>query len=306
MKYIYRFALPFLFLLFIACGDVPVNIDQDTYDPKIVIDGYIFPGKTPSGIRISRNYPLNEKIDISDFLLADADVTLKDRQENRVYELGFNPMRMGFGYEGNELLIEYGKSYELQVQAEIDGKDLYTSCITTVPEQGFSIDRQASDLDPRSYDTAVKTNDKFEIAFYTSPTTGSYLVSIVALDASVDTFIEDNVLGLQREDLDDSTDPDEAKYFDYSKNQIQWYETKSGAGSRLSRLDIEWFSTWFYGRYRVIVYAADKNFTDFFLTADAIQEIDGNLLEPEFHIQGDGIGVFGSAIADTTYFEILR
>jgi len=37
-----------------------------------------------------------------------------------------------------------------------------------------------------------------------------------------------------------------------------------------------------------------------------VQEIDGNLHEPAFHIEGDGIGVFGAAVADTAYFEIVR
>ena len=39
---------------------------------------------------------------------------------------------------------------------------------------------------------------------------------------------------------------------------------------------------------------------------DQVKEIDGNYHEPAFHFEGDGIGVFGSAIADTAYFWILR
>ena len=37
-----------------------------------------------------------------------------------------------------------------------------------------------------------------------------------------------------------------------------------------------------------------------------VQEIDGNFHEPVFHIDGDGIGVFGSAVTDTVYFSVTQ
>jgi hypothetical protein len=55
-----------------------------------------------------------------------------------------------------------------------------------------------------------------------------------------------------------------------------------------------------------VVYAFDKNYKDFLITHDQVQEIDGNFHEPEFHFEGDGIGVFGSAIADTVQITVLR
>lgn len=63
---------------------------------------------------------------------------------------------------------------------------------------------------------------------------------------------------------------------------------------------------YFYTRYRIIIYAADRNFRDFQATHEVTQGADGNHHEPAFHIDGDGIGVFGSAVVDTAYFEVLR
>ena len=71
-------------------------------------------------------------------------------------------------------------------------------------------------------------------------------------------------------------------------------------------MKIFWFDLWFYGSYEVIVYAADKNFIDFLRTFDEVQADDGNFNEPAFNIEGDGIGVFGSAIADTVRIVVLR
>ena len=70
-------------------------------------------------------------------------------------------------------------------------------------------------------------------------------------------------------------------------------------------MEILWADTWFFGHYRAILYAGDINFKHYYLTHGNVQDIDGNLNEPKFHINGDGIGVFGSAAVDTVYFEIL-
>ncbi|MDZ7722546.1 MAG: DUF4249 family protein [candidate division KSB1 bacterium] len=306
MKRLYINFASTVMICILACGDVPVNVDQDTYNPKIVVDGYLFAGKRPAGIRISRNYPLNREINMSDFILTNAAVSVTDLQTGEVYPLTFNPLAMSFQYDGTDCIVQSGQSYRLHVQARVDGQQLSASSVTHVPQTGFEIQESASNLEPRQYDSAVANSDRFQIAFNRSPSTGSYIASIVALDASVENFIEKNVLGLDKDELDDLSDTDEQQFFNYTKNQWQWHQTRVGNGKELSVLDIEWFSTWFYGKYQVILYAADQNFTDYLLTADNIQEIDGNLLEPRFHFKGDGIGVFGSAIGDTTEFEILR
>ena len=70
-------------------------------------------------------------------------------------------------------------------------------------------------------------------------------------------------------------------------------------------MQVSGFDTWFYANYRVIVYGGDKNFKDYFITAGRVQQFDGNFIEPEFHLTGDGIGVFGSAVRDTVTFSII-
>ena len=34
--------------------------------------------------------------------------------------------------------------------------------------------------------------------------------------------------------------------------------------------------------------------------------MDGNFHEPKLHIEGDGIGVFATAVTDTTYFLVIK
>ena len=54
------------------------------------------------------------------------------------------------------------------------------------------------------------------------------------------------------------------------------------------------------------MYATDDNYREFVQTYNDVQEDDGNFHEAKFNIDGDGIGVFGSMIADTAYIEVLR
>ena len=69
---------------------------------------------------------------------------------------------------------------------------------------------------------------------------------------------------------------------------------------------LDWINIWFYGNYRIIVYACDENFRLYVLTYKNVQEFDGNFHEPRINIDGDGIGIFGSAIADTVYLKVKK
>jgi hypothetical protein len=73
-----------------------------------------------------------------------------------------------------------------------------------------------------------------------------------------------------------------------------------------STLEIYWFDLWFYSEYEVIVFAADENYREFLLTYNDVQEDDGNFHEPLFNVEGDGIGMFGSVIADTTRITVVK
>jgi hypothetical protein len=282
-----------------TCGEVPVNIDEDTYEPRIVVDGYLIAGKKLGGIRLTRNYPLNTAIPLDEIVLTDAIVTVTEISSNTEFNLTFNPFTFAYEYNEGEYLIEAGKSYKIDIQARVANRNLTTSSITTVPDRGFEIVDDVSGPDSLSYRELDENGDlkKFTVSYRNSESTESYIASIVAMQGGDSTFIEDNPF-IDREFLED--DPN---LINILKNQRQWAISQA-SGNNLSEIEIEWFSIWFYGQYRVILYAADENYTDYLLTHDMIQDIDGNLWEPKFHFEGDGIGVFGSAIADTIYFQL--
>jgi hypothetical protein len=137
------------------------------------------------------------------------------------------------------------------------------------------------------------------IFFNRSTGTDFYAFSILAMDADLNNFIY-NVHpwggNIEEEDVEENFDT-------FRKSHDTVFNTPTTADTTI--WTVEWFHMWFMGRYRIIAYAGDKNMKDYYLTHANVVETDGNLHEPEMNITGDGIGIFGSAIADTFYFDLL-
>jgi len=289
-------------LILLSCGKTSVTIDERTYKPKIVIIAYLYPEKPISNIQITRNFPVGTTIDKSNITLSGANVVLTDIGSSAAYELTYNPVTFAFEYTKDDLEIDYGHSYRLDVSATIDGSDLMASSTTTVPDAGLEIDRENSvfgDLFYRETDESGKLITP-QVAYKQSNNSDFFLLSVSALDASIETFIYENPFGF---DIKDALE-DEAKIenFQYS---ARWTSPENQNGG-LSIIEISWFQLWFYSPYRLVLYAGDANFYHFFATHRSVQSVDGNLHEPLFHIDGDGIGVFGSAVIDTLSLNILK
>ena len=288
-------------MLVAACGDVAVNVDESTYEPKLVLDAYIFPGNPVENIRIFRHYPLNTNLTLADLAVSDAAVFLLNTATGDSYPLVFNPLTFSFGSPDPTLIIDYDTEYQLNVDGTVAGQALSASAIAHTPKAGFQINEAASELGPLKYrEKDMQNHEKnFRLNFNVSEGAASYIVSLIALDGSEETFIEDNPYGLELDMILDNGG--DLNPFIYQSN---WLDIQLAPG-QTANMDILWTETWFYGKYRAILYAADINFKHYYLTHGNVQDIDGNLSAPKFYIDGDGIGVFAAAIVDTVYFEIL-
>lgn len=289
-----------LVLGFISCGEGVVEIGQNTYSPKIVIEGYLFPGQKVKNIKITRNFPLNTQPILNSLIIKNAVVTLTDVQTNKQFTLTFNPASLSYEYNGNDLIIDYNKSYSLNVSATVEGKQLSAGSTTRVPKKGFRILKEESILDSMKYRKRDPNGNvkQFKVVFTPSLDNNFYSISIVALDAKLESFIYDNAyVDVKQDDL--------KKDFDRYKYQSKWLQNVKSDVPKIN-YNIEWLDTWFYGSYRLIIYAGDENYRLFFLTYRNVQEFDGNFHEPRINISGDGIGVFCSVVADTAYFKVLK
>jgi hypothetical protein len=295
----YKILILCLLLIFLfGCGEGMVEIDKSTYEPKIVINAFIYPGKKFDRFKITRNFPMNTVIDYDDIPLKDAYVTVT--AYNGLTDTLF--FRTDSGYYASrdqKIIVEGGKEYTLNVRAEIEGQKLSAKSKTKVPELGFSINDEescAGDIPYRKYFVNGLLKNPC-INYSRSEGAEFYALSGNALDASTSNFIENNVFGLDKEILEENFD--HFKYFDF-------WSAPDNSAEGASVIEIPWWLIYFYGEYRVIMYAGDLNYYHFFGTYRYVQDVDGNLREPLFYIDGDGIGVFGSAITDTIYFNITE
>jgi len=274
-------------VLLAACGDPAVDVLSVEYDAKITVEGYVYPGEQIKDIILTRNFRLEQPIDTSKIILLPT--------ENEVVAsingtpLMFDPVSLTYY---SNLTADYNTSYELVVKAKIEGRQLETSSVTTTPAPGF-------DLVQNNLGDVVYRSQPLEFGFKTSPGTDFYAFSIRADNPTLENFIYDNpyIPNLERKDVEDSFNE-----YRYQYNLLLNVDSYSSVPLEYEILGLD---TWFYTSYTVIVYAGDRNFKDYLLTAKDVQQPDGNFVEPKFHFSGDGIGIFGSAIRDTLTFNLL-
>jgi hypothetical protein len=271
----------------ISCGDPVVDISGITYQPKIVVHGYVYPDEDIKQIRIMRNFPLDRVIDPGELLLTPGGngVIAKINGVN----LHYDPVTRT--YLTHNITAQNGATYTLEVTGVIDGEQLQTSSITTVPLEGFSL------LETELGTITYRNPPTFR--FTPSPGIDFYAFSIIPDTANVENFIYDNPYfpNIEQEDVEENLD-DFRFQFDVVIN------ANSTPGT-IHTYEVHELDTWFYTSYKVIVYAGDNNFKDYVLTASNVQQPDGNFIEPRMYLTSDGIGIFGSAIRDTVTFNLV-
>ena len=289
MKYIKFLSAAILIFMLSECGSPGVDVNNAPYEPKITVEAYLYCGETVKNIRLMRNYPLGAQLDKSTLYLTPSgnsvSVTVNGKQ------LNFDPQTET--YYNNSINIGYNKTYKLEVFAVIDGKNLHTTSVTTTPQKGFEVLKK--NLGSFKYNSIPPV-----ISFKTSPGTDYYIFSIVPDSASTSNFIYANALRSNQDSAKVAKNLNDLKFRSGTLNNIDSY-----SGQTYSFI-VQLYQTWFYGPYTLIAYAGDTNFKDYVMTAPSVQEFDGNFHEPVQIFNGDGIGVFASAIRDTVRFAITQ
>jgi hypothetical protein len=283
------FLLLFISIIFAECGDPSVNINNASYEPKITVEAYLYCGETVKDIRLSRNFTLGVPIDTNQLYLTPA-------ENNVVITVNGTPLNFDPNtdtYYNDQITIGYNKIYNLAVSASIDGRQLHTTSTTTTPQEGFEILNK--NMGQFKYN-----GNLISLNFTASPGTDFYAFSIVPDSASLSNFIYDNLF---RNNID--TTEILKNFNDYIFRRGTLFNIDSYSNNVYSFV-LNNRDTWFYSSYKIIAYAGDNNFKDYFITAPSVQEFDGNFHEPIPIFKGDGIGVFASAVKDSATFSIIK
>ena len=308
MKAIKYLILLLTTILIFSCGEGTVEVENTSYRPKIVIDGYLVPHHKVEKIKITKNFRIDQDLTTFSFIpdLDKTTVSLTDLQTNTVHPLTFhmapeNDTRLEnyyWEYNGNDLIIEYGQRYQLDVTATIEGKELWASSVTKVPEEGFEISNiNFTELKYREQDENSQIIN-FMMTINRAPGTTFYVNTIRAQNPSKYNYIYNNPY-----DNPDSSDVEE-DINDWSYTYDWTQDTPETAGQ--TNLEMFWPYFMFYDDYQIITMACDLNYKEFLQTYNDVQEEDGNFHEAKFNIEGDGIGVFGSVVLDTVYVKVTE
>ncbi len=283
-------------LILTACENPQFDLKDSEYQPKLVVEAYLVPGQSPSNIKVTRNFPLSQSINLEEVILSDATVRITRDSDKQVFDLVYNPVKGNYEYPGSDFVIDYDKVYHLFVEGKIEKQTLSATSTTHTPKSGFKIIPEQSQLSPTSY----TGSENVSLAFDPAPGTDFYVASLTALDASVESFIysPEN----RYEDIEQSDSSDVKEELNFRKYNSEGFLNVPDSPGQIRELD--WYLFQFYGRHKIIMYAMDKNAKDFYLTHKDVQELDGNFLEPRMAIEGEGIGVFGSVLADTVEVKI--
>jgi hypothetical protein len=277
-------------LLFVRCGDPDVDITGVKYEEKIAVEAYLFATESVKNIKIMRNVPLGSSLDVSTLYLTptanSVTVTINGTA------LQFDPGTKT--YFNNGIIVKYGNTYKLYVSAVIDGKQLNTQSTTTVPQQGFKL------LNNFNMGNIKYLQDQIILKFNPSPGCNVYMFTYLPVSASVTNFIYNNPYFTNISSNDVSNN-----IYDYM-NQYDILTDLNSVTNNEYSYKVENFKMWFYGQYTITAYAGDKNFRDYVLSAPNVKEIDGNFHEPVLDLQGDGIGVFASAVKNTLIFSLVK
>jgi hypothetical protein len=297
-------SLLLLVSIIIGCGDATMEPGNESYEPRIVIEGYLHAGENIDRIYISRNFPIDA--DLTRYsILPDPEKTIvkiTDLESDNEFHLIYHEAEEEdwndyyWMYPGSDFVAEFGKTYQLDVWSEIGGKQLHASSITTVPKEGFEI----LSLNSNRFKYREKDSEdnimNFEFEINRSNGSTFYTAAIEALNPTLENFIYDNPY--------EEKEPGDVNLVDDAFTYSVIHHAPEVSGESVMELGWEVFN--FYDRYRIIVYAADDNYKDYLITHNNVMEMNGNFHEPKFNIDGDGIGVFASIITDTVYVEVTQ
>lgn len=276
-------------VIFSACGKSGVDVSNAPYEPKIAVEGFLYCGETVKNIKLMRNVPIGEQVDGAKLCLTPSGNNVVVAINSTL--LKFDPQTQT--YYNNQIAVGYGESYTLEVSARIDGTQLHATSTTKTPQRGFTVLN-------RSLGRFQYGSDSIVVNLSPSPGTSFYAFSIVADMATAENFIYDNQYTPK---FDSATVAENLNGFRF---QYDAMSDINSYGNNIYPFMVRGYHTWFYGSYTMIVYAGDDNFRYYLFTSTSVQEPDGNFHEPIETFEGDGIGVFASAIRDTVKFSISK
>ena len=115
MKKIHCIVLISLIIIITSCGKGVVTVTNESYEPKLVIEGFLVAHQKVDKIRIARNFPIDANLNRLGLIpnVKQTHVTITDLETGKLYKLTFHVAEdrkfdnYYWEYIGKDLIIDY-------------------------------------------------------------------------------------------------------------------------------------------------------------------------------------------------------
>jgi hypothetical protein len=277
-------------LIFILTTFFILSCDQDpelNFNEEIILQGYLTVGEPINNIRLTRTIPLTEKYDLEQSTVKDAEIIIKEG--DNIFNLIYNNSTLLYEFDSNYVVKE-NTNYEIEIKTTnnkiITGETFTPSQI--IWDQVFEEEVLQFPIDTLNPDKTERISWQYD------GTLLSVNLTVRCLDTlNYGSYFERFNIGENTNEKNRRIERpwrDDFDFLDPVEYVILPGESKS--------TPVVWNSFKFYGLHEVTVYAPDFNWTRW-----GIQFYRNQYNELLSSVEGDGIGVFGSAsvIRDTLF-----
>ncbi|MEM9830671.1 MAG: DUF4249 family protein [Bacteroidota bacterium] len=263
-----------LFLLLIACEEVPVFDEQQT---RPVVQAYLYAGKSVDSLYVTTLVPFNSGLEEAP-PVTDANLVLET--DGQSFPLSASTEAPGYyQYEGDDLTIEVSSTYRLSF--EFEGSEVQAE--TTVPTPPTNLTLSAQEIflpqftDPREL---FQNRD--------------LLQQTISLEWS---YEEDASYYMVVENLEGS--PEAINLSDLDQRFTR-FVTRPTQDNFLEIRPLGQFQ--YFGRHRIRVYKVNEEYVNLY---ESLEQDSRNLNEPYSNIQ-NGLGIFTAFSFQETYLEVKK
>lgn len=264
-----------------GCEDAPPN----DYVPQYVVKGYLLVDEPIRNIQVTRSQPVTDTFRLERTVVADADVRLI--ADGRTLQLQYRPAEGGPGdyyFPDTTEKVKPNTRYTLEVATK-DGSNLTAQTLTPGRFEWIRppIDRV---IIPRKGDPAyLKPPDSLNLIWTGDANVPEYVISVRALD----TLNYGKYLSPETSESNTRVNPDIDDFDAKRYNETTRWGFIAG-----TQTPIVWGAFKWYGPQEVMVYAADRNFINWF----KMTQWSGNpQYDPILGNVTGGVGIFASATA---------
>lgn len=262
-------------IIITGCQDLP----PDVYDPKPYVEAYLIVDHPVENIKIMRTQSLTDTFKLEESFIRDAEVFIH-YNNNTLKLVTDSKGTEGYYYPDTSIKILPETEYELEVR--LKNGNLITGKTKTPQRFEWKNKPPASLQFPQDTINFTDAEDTLKISWNKVPYAIYYFVRITCLDTALyGKYLNPPTLDSNRRVFKPLTNPDNPSY----------YRTQTWGFVPINEVPIVWTFFKWYGKHRISILTPDFNFLKW-----SLQYFQASQYDPLLgNIEGDGIGVFGSA-----------